>query len=75
MRNKGGPRLKRCPFCGNPNVAVVKYAADGIRRYRDRYAVLCDYTEYGCGAESGHYHSAEEAEEAWNQRRRRWEHD
>ena len=66
-------RLKRCPFCGNPNVRIVKYAADGHKRFTDRYAVLCDYTYNGCGSESGHWKSAEEAVVAWNERKRKWE--
>lgn len=64
--------LKPCPFCGNPEVEIVLYKADGVRRYRDRYAVLCYYSDGGCGAESGHFHSPEEAAENWNMRKRKW---
>ena len=65
-------KLKACPFCANPNVAIVMYPADGHERFTDRYAVLCHYMEGGCGAEGGHYYSPEEAAEMWNQRNRRW---
>ena len=64
-------RLKPCPFCGNPNVEMIRYMGDGIRYFRDRYSVLCRYGP-GCGAESGHYHSVAEAAVMWNQRRKRW---
>lgn len=59
-------RLKPCPFCGNddPTIRIFK-GKDG---WRDRYAVLCNYDEGGCGAESGVYHSEAEAIESWNRR-------
>ena len=70
MRNK--KRLKPCPFCGNKELTMNYYPADGVNYFRDRYAVTCDYRKGGCGAESGHYHSVAEAEYVWNQRKRRW---
>ena len=65
--------LRPCPFCGNPNVRFWLHPADGYKTFTDRYAVLCHYMEGGCGAESGHYHSPEEAAEHWNTRKRKWE--
>ena len=65
-------RLKPCPFCGYKEVYVRVYEADGIRRFRRRYSVLCDYSYGGCGSESGHYYTPEEAVVMWNQRRRKW---
>lgn len=62
--------IRRCPFCGNKNVTVRYYKADGEKLMRDRYAVLCSWNEGGCGAESGWYHSPEEAIVMWNQRKR-----
>jgi hypothetical protein len=59
--------LRSCPFCGEilaPTLIVRK----GKNGWRDRYAVLCDYNEGGCGAESGWYHSPEEAIASWNRR-------
>lgn len=67
-----GRKLRPCPFCGNPNVEIVCYPADGAQRFRTKYAVLCRYGNSGCGGESGHYASVREAVDAWNQRRRRW---
>lgn len=58
--------IKQCPFCGNDSPTVRIY--EGKNGWRNRYAVLCRYDEGGCGAESGLYHSREEAVEAWNTR-------
>lgn len=58
--------LKPCPFCGNRDVTMItRRGKDG---WRDRYHVLCDYSEGGCGASSGWYHSDDEAAESWNRR-------
>lgn len=59
--------LKKCPFCGEtePVRLVVAKGEDG---WRDRYFVLCNYEDGGCGTESGWYHSKIEAIEAWNRR-------
>lgn len=58
--------ITRCPFCGfkEPHVTVHP-GADG---FRDRYSVLCDYRDGGCGADGPWYHSREEAVDAWNRR-------
>ena len=55
-----------CPFCGfkEPHVTVHP-GADG---FRDRYSVLCDYQDGGCGADGPWYHSRVEAIWAWNRR-------
>lgn len=59
--------LKPCPFCGERESVrqIVRRGKDG---WRDRYSVLCDYEDGGCGAESGWYHYEIEAIEAWNSR-------
>jgi len=64
MANKD---LKPCPFCGDGHAptSIVRLGKNG---WRDHHAVLCDYGAGGCGAESGWYHSREEAIEAWNRR-------
>lgn len=54
-----------CPFCGHEGKVMIFKGKDG---WRDRYTVLCRYDEGGCGAESGMYHSEEEAIAAWNTR-------
>ena len=61
------PKLRACPFCGREDpVTLVRY--EGPDGFRDRFAVLCDYREGGCGAEGPWYHDPEEAAEAWNRR-------
>lgn len=59
--------LKPCPFCGYKRPILRKIFAknDG---WRDRYSVLCNYDEGGCGAEGGWRHYAEEAIMVWNRR-------
>ena len=64
-------KLKSCPFCGNPYPEIVVYPPNGVERFRMKYAVLCRF-DPGCGAESGHWHSAAEAVYMWNQRKRKW---
>ena len=60
-------KLKPCPFCGSL-LAVRIVMRKGAGGWRNRYSVLCDYDDEGCGSESGWYHSEEEAVEAWNRR-------
>lgn len=57
--------LKPCPFCGSEPTLMVRKGKDG---WRDRYYVLCDYSDGGCGASGGWYHYATEAIEVWNRR-------
>ena len=73
MKKEKKIRLKACPFCANPNLRIVRHNADGRQRFTDRFAVLCDWMDGGCGAEGGHYYSPEEAAERWNQRKRKWD--
>lgn len=59
-------KLKPCPFCGNDDPTItMRKGKDG---WRDRYAVLCDYEDNGCGAEGPWYHTEREAVDAWNRR-------
>ena len=55
-----------CPHCGNEVLTIL--IREGRNGFRDRYSVLCDYNEGGCGAESGWYHSRNEAIWSWNRR-------
>ncbi len=59
--------LKPCPFCGqgSPVHMVVQRGTEG---WRDRYYVLCDYREGGCGASGGTYHTEAEAFASWQNR-------
>lgn len=56
-----------CPFCGETESVrmMIRKGKDG---WRDRYFVRCEYDSGGCGAESGWYHSEEEAADSWNRR-------
>ena len=58
--------ITHCPFCGfkEPHVTVNP----GVDGFRDRYSVLCDYQDGGCGADGPWRHSREEAIEDWNRR-------
>jgi len=58
--------LKPCPFCGNTKLTGRMYI--GKEGFRNRFAILCNYWEPGCGAESGHYHTLKEAIDSWNRR-------
>ena len=58
--------LKPCPHCGFEKPHARKYT--GKDDFPDKYAILCDYSEGGCGAESGHYHTLLEATWMWNKR-------
>lgn len=59
--------LKPCPFCGEtPHVVMRRQSG-----WRDRWYVLCDYNDGGCGASGEWCHSEEEAVAAWNRRIKR----
>ena len=65
--------IKPCPFCGNKDLAFVNYSPQENEVYIyfvKRFAIHCRYTgeAQGCGTESGHYKSKDEAIEAWNKR-------
>lgn len=56
-----------CPHCSSttaPRITII----EGKDGFRNRYAVLCDYDNGGCGAEGGYRHSEEEAISVWNER-------
>ncbi len=65
--------LKPCPCCGGKPLCK-KYEADSEKHqftyFTDRYAIQCEYTgaDQGCGMESGHYKTLDEAIERWNMR-------
>lgn len=60
-------KLKPCPFCGSTDAPRL-YTRHGKDGWRDRYMVLCDYDDGGCGSSSGWYHYPGEAVECWNRR-------
>ena len=59
--------LYPCPFCGSKN-APRMMTRHGKNGWRDRYYVICDYADGGCGSSSGWYHNVVEAESCWNTR-------
>jgi len=60
--------LESCPFCGkNKCVRIRVYPNKDLTRI-DKYSVVCDHVHGGCGSESGHYRTAENAVKAWNKR-------
>lgn len=70
-------KLEPCPCCGNAQVRIVVYPKQTNETYiyfTDRFAVQCEYTgdNQGCGLESGHFKSKEEAVDNWNWRPDDW---
>ena len=61
-------KLKPCPFCGKKDLLIRKHRADGMKLFRERYSVVCDFRDGGCGTESGWWYDPEEAAEMWNKR-------
>ena len=60
--------LKPCPFCGSADAPRL-YTRHGKDGWRDRYMVICDYEDGGCGSEGGWYTTDDEAVECWNRRK------
>ena len=65
--------LRQCPFCACPYPHVVVLPPDDLSRFSLKFMVVCDYREGGCGAATGWCATAQEAIEAWNQRKRKYE--
>lgn len=60
--------LKYCPFCGKTKCVRIRiYPSNDLTRI-ELYSVVCDHVHGGCGSESGHYTTAENAIKAWNKR-------
>lgn len=62
-------KLKPCPFCGSSDAPRLM-TRHGKNGWRDRYYVICDYEDGGCGSSSGWYHTKPEAASFWNRRER-----
>lgn len=60
-------RLNPCPFCGSLDAPRLM-TRHGKNGWRDRYYVICDYEDGGCGSSSGWYHTKAEAANFWNRR-------
>lgn len=60
-------KLRFCPFCGSTD-APRMYTRHGKNGWLDRFMIICDYDDGGCGGSSGWYHYPREAIECWNRR-------
>lgn len=72
--------LKKCPFCGSKAVKLTTARElEECANFEDcedyessdscpYIAVVCDFTEGGCGATSGYKVNEDEAVKAWNNR-------
>lgn len=60
--------LKPCPFCGGLESLRIKIYPNKDTFEIEQYAIVCDHVHGGCGSESGHYKTAENAVKFWNQR-------
>lgn len=61
--------LKPCPFCGkSPRLNIHEVDTKPFMYFTDRYCVLCDYNEGGCGTEGPHRKDKDEAISLWNTR-------
>lgn len=60
--------LKLCPFCGRTKFVRVRSYLNTHTFEIEEYAVVCDHRRGGCGSESGHYSSPEDAVKYWNMR-------
>jgi len=66
-------KLRECPICGNKELIIKDYGPQDNEVYKyfsRRYSILCVYTGngVGCGLESGHYKTPEEAIDIWKTR-------
>ena len=57
-----------CTHCGGDGGIFTRPASSKVNH--DMYAVVCDYADGGCGAQSGWYLTEEDAVAAWNRRDR-----
>lgn len=70
-------KLDNCPFCGQTKTVTFATARE-MEDCKDMdscqtsdcrsVAVVCDFTQGGCGASSRYARTEEEAAEAWNRR-------
>lgn len=60
--------IKPCPFCGSNESPRLKANSEDYPKAPECYTVVCDFTESGCGAESGFQYNPIKAIQAWNTR-------
>ena len=66
--------IKNCPFCGSNHI-IIRGCNAQCTEMKDceicnnsSFAVCCDFSNGGCGAEGGYRDTKELAIEAWNRR-------
>lgn len=71
--------LLSCPFCGKSVAVIMDDYGECLERWGDEFdesgleatdykAVVCSFSDGGCGASGGWRKTEEEAVEAWNRR-------
>lgn len=63
--------MKPCPCCGQQeSVRIVRASEDAAfdASNDDSVAIICDFTEKGCGCCGGYRIELDDAIEAWNRR-------
>lgn len=67
-------KLLPCPFCGKTDTLIMADDWDDLAvldvepTSDNSFAVTCDFTAGGCGAQGGYRKTPEDAEAAWNTR-------
>lgn len=62
-------QLQRCPFCGMDVATIMTQSERDERPVEpERYAVVCSWSENGCGATAGFHESVQKAVSRWNTR-------
>lgn len=67
-------KLLPCPFCGKTDTLIMADDWDDLAvldvepTSDNSFAVTCDFTAGGCGAQGGYRKTPEDAEAAWNAR-------
>lgn len=63
--------MKPCPCCGQQESVKIMKASEEESfdaSNDDSYAIICDFTDGGCGCCGGHRLTLDEAIEVWNRR-------
>jgi len=63
-------QIQRCPFCGVDKAEVISHAEmyDDNSLSVDRFTVVCNIYNGGCGATCGFHESKQKAVTRWNTR-------
>ena len=64
-------QIQRCPFCGVDHAKIISQAElweEDTASCAERYTVVCDRDDGGCGATCGFHESKQKAVCRWNTR-------